>query len=354
MFKKIPINYLSAIIIFVIVIAWIFSGSFSSNDDVAQVSDDIVVEELISVRAKNFNALDKTYFLTIRGRAEADKVVLLKPKTSSTIVYTIEKGSFVKKDELICELDPENRIAALNEANASKNKAQLQYDAIKTLSEEGYRSDNSVATAEAALKASIARVEMAINELDNVKIRSPFDGFVEDVYLELGDLITPASPCAKVMKLNPMIITGEVTEKNVDQINLEKKVTINFLDKSSITGKISFISKSANPSTRTYKIEATVDNKKGIIREGLSADMLVPISRVQAHLIPSYLISLNDAGDLGVKILNDTKVLFSDIEIIEDTIEGLWVTGLPKNSTIITVGQEYVVNNQNVEVELVE
>ena len=132
MFKKIPINYLSAIIIFVIVIAWIFSGSFSSNDDVAQVSDDNVVEELISVRAKNFSALDKTYFLTIRGRAEADKVVLLKPKTSSTIVYTIEKGLFVKKDELICELDPENRIAALNEANASKNKAQLQYDAIKT------------------------------------------------------------------------------------------------------------------------------------------------------------------------------------------------------------------------------
>ena len=277
----------------------------------------------------------------------------LRPKTSSTIVFTIEKGSFVKKDDIICELDPENRIAALDEANASKNKAQLQFDAIKTLSDEGYRSDNAVATAEAALKASIARVEMASNELNNVKMRSPFDGFVEDVFLELGDLITPTTPCAKIIKLNPMIITGEVTEKNVDKINLDQEVNINFIDKSSMTGKISFISKSANPSTRTYKIESTVDNKSGVIREGLSADILVPISQVKAHLIPSYLISLNDDGDLGVKILNEQTVLFNDIQIIEDTVEGLWVTGLPKDSTIITVGQEYVVSGQSVEVELV-
>tara|TARA_B100000886_G_scaffold88621_1_gene58363 strand:- start:474 stop:839 length:366 start_codon:yes stop_codon:yes gene_type:complete len=120
-----------------------------------------------------------------------------------------------------------------------------------------------------------------------------------------------------------------------------------------MTGKISFISKSANPSTRTYKIESTVDNKSGVIREGLSADILVPISQVKAHLIPSYLISLNDDGDLGVKILNEQTVLFNDIQIIEDTVEGLWVTGLPKDSTIITVGQEYVVSGQSVEVELV-
>ena len=74
----------------------------------------------------------------------------------------------VKKDEVICKLDDENRTAALNEAEASKNKAQLQYDAIKTLADEGYRSENAVATADAALKASIARVEMAMNELDNI------------------------------------------------------------------------------------------------------------------------------------------------------------------------------------------
>ena len=49
----------------------------------------------------------------------------------------------------------------------------------------------------------------------------------------------------------------------------------------------------------------------GSIREGLSADMLVPLREVLLTLIPSYLISLNDEGELGVKILIDTKVKFS-------------------------------------------
>ena len=115
---------------------------------------------------------------------------------------------------------------------------------------------------------------------------------------------------------------------------------------------ISFISKSANPSTRTYKIEATIENSNGTIREGLSADMFVPLREVIAHLIPSYLISLNDEGDLGIKILTNNIVQFTEIQIVEDTIDGLWVTGLPKNVTIITVGQEYVINGQEVEVQM--
>ena len=353
MFKKIPINYISAFVIFIVVILWIFSGLIGGDEAGSNVVEVASNQEIISVRAQEFSSQEKTYFLTIRGRTEADKIVMLKPKTTSTIVETIDKGSFVKKDEVICKLDDENRTAALNEAEASKNKAQLQYDAIKTLSDEGYRSENAVATADAALKGSIARVEMALNELNNVLIKAPFNGFIEDVYLEIGDLITPASPCAKIMRLDPMVITGEVTEKNVDQIKIGQKVSINLIDATSLTGSISYVSKSANPSTRTYKIEATVNNKDGRIREGLSADMLVPLREVFAHLIPSYLISLNDEGELGVKVLIDKEVNFLKIQIVEDTMDGLWVTGLPKKATVITVGQEYVINGQIVNAEIV-
>ena len=80
--------------------------------------------------------------------------------------------------------------------------------------------------------------------------------------------------------------------------------------------------------------------------------MFVPLREVIAHLIPSYLISLNDEGDLGIKILIDDRVQFTEIQIVEDTIDGLWVTGLPKNVTIITVGQEYVINGQEVKVQM--
>ena len=82
--------------------------------------NDVAEENFITVRASEFKAEDKTYFLTVRGRTEVEKKVMLKPKTSSTILKKLDKGSFVKKGQTICTLDPENSSAALNEAIANK------------------------------------------------------------------------------------------------------------------------------------------------------------------------------------------------------------------------------------------
>ena len=82
--------------------------------------------------------------------------------------------------------------------------------------------------------------------------------------------------------------------------------------------------------------------------------MRVPLNKVKAHLIPSYLLSLNDEGELGIKIVENEIVKFLLIQIIEDGLDGLWVSGLPDDVTIITVGQEYVINGQNVNVQLSE
>ena len=353
MFKRIPINYISAFVILIAVIFWVLSGVlFKDSVEVEVITEDIE-ENVITVRASEFIAENKTYFLTVRGRTEVDKKVLLKPKTSSTVIKKLDKGVFVKKNESICILDPENRTAALDEAVASKNKAQLQYDAIKQLADEGYRSENAVATAEAALKGAIARVEMATNELNNTTISAPFDGYIEDVYVEVGDLISPTQSCAKLMQLDPIIITGEVTEKNVELIREGQLVDIKLLDGSILSGSISYISKSDNPSTRTYKVEAIASNEDGLIREGLTADMQVPLQNLKAHLIPSYLLSLNDIGDLGVKIVKEDIVYFVEIKIIEDTPEGIWVAGLPNTATVITVGQEYVMSGQEIEIQMV-
>ena len=65
------------------------------------------------------------------------------------------------------------------------------------------------------------------------------------------------------------------------------------------------------------------------------------------------MLSLDDNGNLGIKIVENEVVRFVYIEIIEDAIEGLWVKGLPEKAKIITVGQEYVIDEQKVNVEMV-
>ena len=351
--KSLPQNYLWAFIIFISVLLWIASGFLKGdeNNQIANVEDQD--EKRISVRAREISSTDKTYFLTVRGRTEAEKRVILRPKTTSSVIQRINKGVFVSKGDVICSLDPENRSARLDEANASKKQFQLQYDAINELFNEGYRSENALATAEAMLKGAIARADIAQNELNNIKIKAPFDGFVEDIFVEVGDLMSPASSCAVLLQLNPMIVSGEVTERDVTQINLNEDVIINLLNGNQVDGKITYISKSSNPSTRTYKIEASFTNINANIRDGLTANIKIPLQNLKAHLVPSYLLSLDDEGNLGIKIIEKNIAKFVLIKIIEDSNEGLWITGLPENTKIITVGQEYVIDGQHIKVEMV-
>ena len=71
-----------------------------------------------------------------------------------------------------------------------------------------------------------------------------------------------------------------------------------------------------------------------------------------AHRISPAILSLNEEGKLGIRVVNTkNEVEFRAIEIMEDTTEGLWISGLPTSARIITLGQEYVFQGQVVEVK---
>ncbi len=344
-------NYMIAFYILAAVLLWILSGVLSgdnSNEVVENIDKSIEIDESVSVRVMETSSEKKVFYLTIRGKTEANKKIKLNPKTSSNVIFTSKKGDYVKRNDLVCSLEEENRTAILDEALALQKQASLQYDAINKLKIDGYRSENDLAMAEARLKGADAKVEMSKNELNNTKILAPFDGYIEEVHVEIGSLIGPSLPCVTIIQLDPMKVVGEVTEKEVSKVKKKLKVEIELLNNISLKGQINFVSKSASPLTRTYTVEAEISNAGGEIREGLTAEIKVPVRETTAHLIPSYLLSLDDNGELGIKIAIDKKATFKKISIIEDTPDGLWVEGLPKITKIITVGQEYVIEGQEI------
>ena len=74
------------------------------------------------------------------------------------------------------------------------------------------------------------------------------------------------------------------------------------------------------------------------------------LGEVYVHRISPALFTLNDAGDLGVRTIDDDNVVeFFKVGIIEDTNEGAWVTGLPDTVKLITVGQEFVLTGETVD-----
>jgi multidrug efflux system membrane fusion protein len=147
-----------------------------------------------------------------------------------------------------------------------------------------------------------------------------------------------------------MLVRADVTESEVESLRLGGRVSARTSTGRDIEGVVTFVGKQSDPVTRTYPVEITLENADYSIRSGLTVSVRFGLGEVQAHQISPALFTLDDQGEMGVRTIDKSnRVKFHTVRIIEDGTEGVWVTGLPKTTRLITVGQEFVSAGQVVE-----
>jgi len=364
-------SYVIAAVIFLVLAAWVASGdvnrlgeltglempgaSKSSKDAKAKTTDqpeksDKKAAEIPTVRVRTITAEKRQQDLVVRGQTQALRKVQVRAETAGTVAAIhADKGATVKEGDTICELNVDARKAMLDQARATMKQRELEYEASKTLKEKGFRSDTSVAGDLAAYEAAKAEVRRMEKEMQNTRIRAPFDGIVDDRMADVGDYLSPGQPCALVVDQDPFLVVGQVSEKDITQIAIGADGWAKLVTGERVDGKVRFIAKSSNQATRTFRLELEVPNADGKIRDGITAEIHIASATVEAHRISPAILALDERGVIGVRIVDDKKrVRFLPVKIISDGADGVWVTGLPKQATIITVGQEYVAAGEQV------
>ena len=347
----------TAIIVLSALLLWMLSGFFennsnSSNNNSLKINNDD--DEIVRVKAKKIKSKLKQSNVLIQGRTESSRNVKVASETNGIIKeILVKKGEFVKKNQILCKLSVDSREAKLDEAKALMLQKKLEWDASKVLVEKGYRSQTKAAGSKAAYDASKALVIQMEEELENINIRSPFDGFFNDNLAEVGDFLSIGMPCGEVIDYNPILVIGQVSEQEIKKIRSGIQGFAVLSTGEKLDGKLSYVSKTADIKTRTFRVELEISNTNFEIKDGITAELFIPTKRVQAHLIPPSSLTLDPEGKIGVRhINNDNEVIFSVIEIIGDQEELIWVTGLPEQIILITIGQEFVLEGQKVNYSL--
>ncbi|MBT8146014.1 MAG: HlyD family secretion protein, partial [Gammaproteobacteria bacterium] len=169
-------------------------------------------------------------------------------------------------------------------------------------------------------------------------------------------LLDRGNVCATVLDDDPMLVVGLVPEQQIGKLQLGAKVNAELLTGEQVAAKVTYLSHSADAMSRSYRIEATVEQKSKEILDGITAEMFIAAANSRAHLIPPSALTLDDNGIVGVKILNsDNVVAFNPVTVVGDQTSqmdaGIWVTGLPEPVTLITHGQEIVFPGQQVDAD---
>ena len=80
-----------------------------------------------------------------------------------------------------------------------------------------------------------------------------------------------------------------------------------------------------------------------VFKDGMSSEITIFKDKVNVHKISPSVLTLNEFGDMGVKVLDQNNlVIFKKIFIMQDTADYMLVSGLSNKENIITVGQQYV------------
>ena len=271
-------------------IFWMLSGFFvaEKKETIEETKKLFTVGTIVS-KAVEFQPLIK-----LKATTESEARVNVKAKTSGEVVKIgATQGQFVEKDSVLCSL--------------------------------------------------------GVVELNRTEVKAPFSGYLEQI-VKPGNYLERGQVCATIIQLNPITFMAEVPEFKINKVKNDQGVVLKLVTGEEVEGKLTFVSKSASPTTRTFKVESQVKNPGGFIRDGLTADMTIKIDKVLAHKISPSILLLSDEGKLGIRSIKENLVEFNEIIILEDSADGVWIVGIPEVIEIIIQGQGFVENGQKVSI----
>lgn len=300
------------------------------------------------------------------GNVDAYSTVAIKARVDGQIVeVNFREGQAVRKGEVLFRLDARPFEAALRQAEAnlardkaSRDQARSQerryFDLLEKhfVSKEAYAQIRTAAeTAEASLKASQAAVETVRLNLQYCTIRSPIDGYVGRIMLQLGNLVKANDTNALVVinQVKPIYATFAVPEQRLGEIRhhmidgpLEATVSSADTRRAALaTGRLVFVDNAVDVSTGTIKLRAEFDNRDLALWPGQFVNVALKLyDQTNAIVVPSVAVQTGPQGEFVFVLKPDATTEIRKIAVSRTegdlTVVG---QGLVKGEKVVTRGQ---------------
>jgi multidrug efflux system membrane fusion protein len=336
---------------------WIASGHFlpheSAESRAAMRTGESEAKKLFRVATVATNLVPHRRKLTVAGRTEADKRVIVTARTGGILTeLRVKRGMWVKKNDIIAVLSDEAREAQVTQAQAMVTQKRTELEAKRQLILNGTLPRLQLVDLETQLRSAEAGLAGAEAERDRGVVRAPWSGVVHEVGVEVGQAAFSmvGRELVTIVALDPMLAVVEVAERKLAGVKVGDTAEVRLVTGETARGKIRFVAKTASQTTRTYRVEIELPNADGNIPDGITAEVSMPQSPVPATRVPRSALTFSSGGELGVRAVDaDGIVGFLPVKIVEDEQSYMWVSGIADRSHVIVQGQDFVREGQKVE-----
>jgi multidrug efflux system membrane fusion protein len=340
-----------ALIVFIALCLWVASGMLKAQSENDSAKNKRYEIPLVKVTVKHITADEVIREISLYGRTEPDRIATLRSEVKALVkeVY-VQEGERVIKGQKIISLEKSDVLSRLQSAKATLKQREVELTGAQSLKEQGFQSQTALAQATANLemaKADVVSFELAVFKS---QIIAPFDGIINERFVEVGDFLKEGDDIAILVDLDPLVITANVTEVNVQALKTQQQATGRMVSGEVLQGKIRYISSISELGTNTFKIEVEVPNPNYTQMAGMSTELALPLETTWAMRISPAVMSLDEQGNLGVKTVVDEHVKFVPIDIVKSDSQGVWLSGMGQQADVIILGHGFVRDGDKVEV----
>lgn len=307
----------------------------------------------------------------------------IQPQVTGYIIHqTYKEGSFVRKGQILFQIDPrpfqavlDQAKAQLAQAEAQLGKTQLDVDRDTPLAKERAiaqsQLDNDIQAnlaAKAAVKAAQAQVEQAELNLEFTHVTSLVDGIAGIAQVQIGNLVNPTAVLTSVSQVNPIKAYFPISEQEymhyADRINSHNQQEVPsdappfdlVLADGSIyphKGTLLLTDRQVDVTTGSIRIVCAFPNPKNILRPGQFGRVRAPGDvRSGALLVPQRAVSELQGSYQVAVVGNDSKVNIRPVKVGE-RVDTMWIleSGVKPGELVIVEGLQKVRDGSTVKIK---
>lgn len=322
---------------------WLASGMFA--DEPAPEPESAAAEmrrPLVAVEELEARPVQR--FVTGQGEVEAFRRAAARSQSDGRVAdIFVNRGDRIERGAPILSLTLEGLDSRLREAKSVLARRQSDYDTAARLQDSGLTTATQLRELDTLLQSAREEVSRLEEDIANATIRAPFAGLVDDIMVESGEYVSSGAEVAVLVDSVPLRTTLRVSQLDRSDVELGRVAEVAYATGETEVGRVCFVSAAADPRTRTFQVEVRTPNVGGSIPSGISAEVSIPTDSVGAYFVSPATLSLGTDGTLGLKTVDGEKrVGFHPVEVVRADAAGLWVTGLPSGSAVITLGHGFV------------
>ena len=244
-------------------------------------------------------------------------------------------GSFVKKGDLLAEIDAPEIDQQLSQAVAARQQAaaSLQLAASTMERWEALRKKDAVSQQElderrsnaAQARANLAAAEANVERLRQLegfkRVVAPFAGVITRRNVDTGDLIDAGGGAGRTMfvlaQTDPLRVYVNVPQTYAQRVKTgqEVNVTQSELLGRTFKGQVARTSGAIDTATRTMQIEVTLPNREGLLMPGAYVQVSLPLQVTKALTIPTNALMIRGSGISVATVDAEKRIVLKPIKI---------------------------------------